>query len=107
MTEAAVTMAPAFDEDARPKLPRYARLHFDKARDRWVLLVPERVMVPDETAVEILQLCDGERTLAEIIDGLAEKYAAPRDEIAVDVAEMLSDLAGKGFLIDNREDNTP
>ena len=37
-------------------LARYARLHFDKARDRWVLLVPERVMVPDETAVEILQL---------------------------------------------------
>lgn len=96
-------MTPVMEEASQPALPRYARLHFDKARDRWVLLVPERVMVPDETAVEILQQCDGRRTLGEIIDGLAEKYVADRAEIARDVIEMLQDLADKGFVTDLRE----
>lgn len=105
MSETAADTAPPLDESARPKLPRYARLHFDKARDRWVLLVPERVMIPDETAIEIIKQCDGEKTIAEIIDGLADKYAAERDQIAADVTEMLQDLANKGFLIDMREED--
>jgi pyrroloquinoline quinone biosynthesis protein D len=103
MTAATALVTPTIAEDSKPVLPRYARLHFDKARDRWVLLVPERVMVPDETAVEILQLCDGERSLGEIIDGLAEKYVADRAEIAADVIEMIQDLADKGFVTDTRE----
>lgn len=100
------TMTPVLDETAQPVLPRYARLHFDKARDRWVLLVPERVMVPDETAVEILQQCDGQRTLGEIVDVLSEKYAADRDQIASDVTAMLQDLVDKGFLMNAREEET-
>jgi pyrroloquinoline quinone biosynthesis protein D len=100
----ATTVNPKIDESSRPVLPRYARLHFDKARDRWVLLVPERVMVPDETAVEILQLCDGERSLADIVDRLAEKYLAEREAIANDVTALLQDLADRGFLVDAREE---
>lgn len=90
------------DEDSRPGLARHARLRFDETRERWVLLVPERVLAPDDTAVEVLKLCDGERRVREIIDMLAEKYAAPREVIAGDVLAMLADLAGKGFLIEAR-----
>ena len=86
-------------EASRPVLPRYARLQHDKTRDRWVLLVPERVLVPDDTAVEILQLCDGKRTLGEIVDMLAAKYAADRAMILTDVIAMLEDLRGRGFLV--------
>lgn len=103
MTAATALVTPTIEEASKPALPRYARLQFDKARERWVLLVPERVMVPDETAVEILQQCDGVRTLGEIIDGLAEKYVADRGEIAADVIEMIQDLADKGFVTDTRE----
>ena len=105
MNEAAVAVNPTIDESSRPALPRYARLQFDQTRDRWVLLVPERVMVPDETAVEVLQMCDGERSLADIIDSLAEKYAADRETISTDVVAMLRDLAERGFLVDAREEN--
>src|SRR5690606_25027889 len=49
--------------ESRPVMPRHARLKFDETRGVWVLLVPERVLVPDETAVEVLQLCDGVRTV--------------------------------------------
>ncbi len=87
-------------EDSRPVLPRFARMHFDKTRGRWVLLVPERVMVPDDIAVEIIQLCDGKRALATIIDDLATKYVADRAAIGADVIALLQDLADKGFLVE-------
>jgi pyrroloquinoline quinone biosynthesis protein D len=79
-------------------LARHARLKFDETRQVWVILVPERVLAPDETAVEILQLCDGVRSVGQIVDVLAAKYAAGRDVIAGDVIAMLRDLADKGFL---------
>jgi len=105
MNEAAAAVTTKLDESSRPVLPRFARLHFDKARERWVLLVPERVMVPDETAVEVLKLCDGERTLGDVVDLLAEKYAADRETISADVVAMLQDLADPGYLVDAREEN--
>ena len=89
-------------EDSIPTLARGTRLRYDETRQRWVLLVPERVMAPDEIAVEILQLCDGQRSVAAIIDRLAEAYAAPREEIGADVIAMLQDLAGSGFVVEAR-----
>jgi pyrroloquinoline quinone biosynthesis protein D len=53
--------------------------------------------------VEILQLCDGVRSVAEIVDLLAAKYNAPRGDIGNDVIAMLQDLADKGFLTQARE----
>lgn len=90
-------------EDSKPVLPRHAKLKFDETRQRWVILAPERVLAPDDIAVEILQLCDGARSVADIIDLLTAKYAAPRDDIGADVVAMLQDLADKGFLTQARE----
>lgn len=88
----------------RPVLPRHVRLRFDKTRQIWFLLAPERVLTPDDVAVEVLQLCDGERTLDTIAAALACKYAAPQEQIAADVAAMLQDLADKGFLSEMYEE---
>ena len=88
---------------SRPVLPRHARLKFDEIRQRWVILAPERVLAPDEIAVEVLQLCDGVRNVTAMIDMLAEKYAAERGAISTDVIAMLQDLADKGFLTEARE----
>ncbi|MEA2893554.1 MAG: pyrroloquinoline quinone biosynthesis protein [Bradyrhizobium sp.] len=90
-------------ERSRPVLPRHARLKFDDTRKRWVILAPERVLAPDEIAVEILQLCDGARNVAQMIDLLAAKYTAERGAIGADVIAMLQDLADKGFLTEARE----
>ncbi len=90
-------------EASRPKLPRHTRLKFDETRQVWVILAPERVLVPDEIAVEVLQLCDGARSVETFIDQLAAKYAAERAAIATDVITMLQDLADKGFLTEARE----
>lgn len=90
-------------EGSRPILARHARLKFDEARQVWVILVPERVLAPDEIAVEILQLCDGARNVDQIIDMLAAKYTADRDVIGTDVIAMLKDLADKGFLAEAQD----
>ncbi len=79
-----------------PKLSPGVKFRFDKVRDSWLLLAPERLFVPDEHAVEILKLVDGSRTVADIVDALATRFDAPRDVIAGDVEAMLDDLAGKG-----------
>jgi pyrroloquinoline quinone biosynthesis protein D len=90
-------------EESRPVLARHAKLRFDETRQRWVILVPERVLAPDDIAVEILQLCDGVRNVDAIISTLAEKYVADRALIATDVIAMLKDLADKGFLAEAQD----
>src|SRR5258708_12016444 len=82
-------------EASRPVLPRHAKLKFDETRQVWVILAPERVLAPDEIAVEVLQLCDGVRSVADMIDLLAEKYAAERSAIAPDVIALLPALAAQ------------
>lgn len=78
---------------------------FDEVRQRWVILAPERMLLPDEQAVEILQLVDGKTGVGAIVDSLAARYSqAPRELIAKDVTAMLQDLADKGCLAGARPD---
>ena len=79
-----------------PRLPRGVKLREDTARGRWVVMAPERMFVPDETALEVLRLVDGARSVDAIVDALAARFDAPRAEIFGDVAEMLRDLVDKG-----------
>lgn len=81
-----------------PKFAPGVRLHEDKARARWVVMAPERMFIPDETALEVLRLVDGMRDEDAIVTRLAQKFAAPVEEIRADVAEMLRDLVAKGAL---------
>lgn len=97
-------MADWIRDGRRPVLPRHAKLRFDKTREQWVLLVPERVLAPDDTAVEILQLCDGKASVAEIVDHLAAKYSAEPELIQSDVVAMLEELAEKRFLVLEEEE---
>ena len=87
------------DESSVPGFPRGVKFRFNKTKEQWVILAPERLLEPDEIAVEILKLCDGTATISAISDSLAEKFQAPRDTVCSDVTAMLQDLADKGFLV--------
>ena len=81
------------------RLAPHIVFRFDEARQRWIMLAPERLMLPDEQAVEILKLLDGKASVGAITDTLAGRYTeAPRELIARDVTAMLQDLADKGCL---------
>ena len=81
-----------------PAFNRGFRLRFDAVREAWVVLAPERLFVLDAPAAEVLKLVDGVRDVPGIVDALAERFNAPRDTIADDVAAMLLDLSDKGAI---------
>lgn len=85
--------------EGRPKLQSFVRLQYDEARERWVLQAPERVMVLDETGKEIVDLCSGEMSIAQIVEHLASEYDAPKDVITHDVLAVVKLLADKGMLV--------
>ena len=89
---------PQVHDEVVPALARGVKLRFDKARDVWVLLAPEKVLMPDQIAMEILKRCDGKATMAEIIEDLAVTFSADRDQVAGDVRAFLQGLADKGML---------
>jgi pyrroloquinoline quinone biosynthesis protein D len=89
---------PQVHDQAVPALARGVKLRFDKARDAWVLLAPEKVLMPDQIAVEILKRCDGKARVTEIVDDLAVAFSADRDQVAGDVRAFLQDLADKGIV---------
>ena len=86
--------------DSVPKLPRHAKLRFDKARNKWIILAPERVFELDEVAYEVISRCDGAETVKNIVENLCEKFDQVAPGIIVnDVREMLQNLADKGFVV--------
>lgn len=85
-------------EASVPKLPRGVKLRFDKQRDQWVLLAPERLFVLDNIALEIVKRCEGEASIDEIADDLARTFSAPKDVVLKDVIALLQDLTDKRIL---------
>lgn len=80
---------------ARPKLAPHVRLSFDQTRQRYVLLTPEAVTVLNDTGAAVVNLCDGQRTLAEIVAELEPQYnRVPAGEIE----RFLDQLAATGRL---------
>lgn len=86
--------------DSIPVFPRGVRYRFDAVRSAWVVLTPERALLPDETAQAILGAIDGAQSVREIAAALAARYQAPLAVIEADVLALLSDLAARGVVRD-------
>ncbi len=74
---------------SKPLFPRAVRMRFDPVRQRLAVLGPERVYWPDGVAADILNLCDGQRSVADIAAALAQSYAASLETIQADVLEFI------------------
>ncbi len=75
--------------ESKPYFAAYVRMQFDPVRKAFAVLAPERVYWPDDVTVDILNLCDGERSIAAIAAELAQSYAAPAETIEADVLEFI------------------
>ena len=81
--------------DSVPRIWRLARLDYDPARQRPVLLYPEGAVLLNDTGREILELVDGTRTVAEIAALLGTRY---QTDVTADVTDYLSHLAEKELI---------
>jgi len=65
------------------------RLRYDRARSATVLLYPEGVLVPNETAAAVLARVDGSASLAEIAGDLTGEFDGVAPDEIVELAARL------------------
>lgn len=82
--------------DNCPVLVKGARLFWDDVRQQKFLLFPEGALVLNNTAWDILNLCNGRRTVSDIISILSTEYSHPN--IEPDVLKLLNKITERGFL---------
>ena len=82
----------------RPRLATGARLRYDDVREEHVLLIPEGVVRLNPSAAEVLELCDGERSLEEIVSALSARYEGA--DLRDDVAALVDAMTQKGLVVD-------
>jgi pyrroloquinoline quinone biosynthesis protein D len=81
-----------------PRLATGARLRYDEVREEHQLLVPEGVVKLNPTAAEVLELCDGERSLDDIVGALSARYDGA--DLRDDVHELVDAMAARGLVVD-------
>lgn len=76
----------------RPRLARHVRMGFCPTRQKPILLLPETVVVLNGSGADILELCDGRHTVAEIVAELGARYQTVPDE---EVRRYLTQLVAR------------
>ena len=82
--------------DWRPVPAPAVLLRHDHTRDTDLLLLPERVVVLRGGAGTVVGLCDGVRSVRDIVDELSERF--PGAPVATDVPPFLERLRQEGWL---------
>jgi pyrroloquinoline quinone biosynthesis protein D len=88
------------DDNAwRPRLASRARLKLDPIAQQEMLLFPEAALALNETGATIVRLCDGARSINEIVDQLSKKYGdTDRDALTSEVMDFLDTIRARGLL---------
>jgi pyrroloquinoline quinone biosynthesis protein D len=81
-----------------PRLAKRVRLRIDGTNGNPVLLYQEAVMVLNQTGYEILRLCDGTRTLSEIIRSLEVQYPLAEPILSREVLQYINAISKKGLI---------
>lgn len=75
--------------------PTY-RLQWEKAQDMFVLLYPEGLIELNQSSAEILQVCDGQNKLADIVSALEKKFSTTGLEN--DITNFLNTALENGWI---------
>lgn len=85
------------DLTATPRLVTKAMLKHDSVREAELLLLPERVVRLNASGAAILRLCDGSRTVQQVVSQLEHDFEATG--LANDVMAFLQDACGQGWVV--------
>jgi pyrroloquinoline quinone biosynthesis protein D len=84
---------PALLDSSQPRLAAGCR--WGKQGEDRVVLLPEGMIRLQGTGHSVLELCDGERTLLQIVETLSNRYSRDAAKIREDVATFLEALQQK------------
>jgi coenzyme PQQ biosynthesis protein PqqD len=84
---------------ARVRLAAKARVQHDRVSGKQILLYPERGLELSDSAARIVGACDGEKTVAAIVDELTAASGEPRERIESEVLSFLRALEDRGLLV--------
>ncbi|MCU0955798.1 MAG: pyrroloquinoline quinone biosynthesis peptide chaperone PqqD [Hydrogenophaga sp.] len=80
----------------QPRLSRRFRLQYEEAQQKWVLLYPEGMVQLNQSAAEILQRCNGERSVERIVNELEDAFGVAG--IAPEVRALLEEGQRRGWI---------
>lgn len=79
-----------------PVLSPKTRIKWDHIRQKHMLLFPEGLLVLNQTAQEIITMCNGKHQVLDIVKLLSDKYQL---YVETDVLDMLNRLVEKRLLL--------
>ena len=89
----------SIDDAWRPRLASRARLKFDPIAKQEMLLFPEAALALNETGAAIVRLCDGARSINEIVDQVSKEFGtADRDALTREVMDFLATIRARALL---------
>ncbi|KAA0910797.1 pyrroloquinoline quinone biosynthesis peptide chaperone PqqD [Pusillimonas sp. ANT_WB101] len=89
---------PTFEQGAETlRMNATFRLQWEEAQQGYVLLYPEGMVKLNQSASEILKLCDGTRTLEKLVADL--EVAFETAGLAAEVATFVEHAKGRGWII--------
>jgi pyrroloquinoline quinone biosynthesis protein D len=99
MTNSTATAATASAAFALTDLPRVRapfRLQWEPAQEAWVLLYPEGMVKLNRSAGEIMRLCDGVRSVSEVVEELQRLFNVP--SLIAEVQAFMAMAVQQGWL---------
>ena len=86
------------EANARPQMNPLFLFRWEDTQDAYVLLYPEGVVKLNPTAGEILKRCDGEHTVAALIDELKQLFIEAPERVDSGVRKFLEVSYAKGWI---------
>lgn len=84
--------------DWRPSIHTHYRLQWEQAQNNYVLLYPEGMIKLNFSGGEILSRCNGQTTVAQIIEDLTNQFPEATN-IKQDILEFLATAIDEHWLI--------
>ncbi len=72
------------------------RLQWEEAQQKDVILYPEGMVELNHSSAEILKLCDGSRTLEQLVTDLEQKFST--SGLKNDISSFLEDALQNGWI---------
>lgn len=92
-------MTAALSPTDRPRLRRGVRAGTDPLSDHSILLFPEGILFLNETAAAVISHCDGNRTVADVVQAIGAVY----DDVASDdVLSLVQDILAQRLMVIDR-----